>query len=322
MPALTSAPRSESGVTRIENFRLANGSLVPLDIAFTRTGPRQGPAYLIVHGYTGSHHALDPEAHTSDAGWAHEWAGPGKALDTHQVQVITVNLPGSAYGSTWFGAEESYATVKGMAYAIDSLVRQLEIPLLVGVIGYSFGGYVAMQLKTDFPDRVRHVLGVCTAWQGRGHPDELNRLKNLRTSDERRELRRQVLQRSGLEAFALQHDEAATHREEARLHQWANEFTTQALWRLRAAAIDFQLPHCPPNTRLLYASSDALFAPPEPLPPQGHVVQTALGHQSLLYDPACWLPYIKAWLRDPATNFKHSQSLHNQDINACNAELS
>lgn len=292
----------DCAIARIDNFRLADGSVVDLDLAYTRCGPRDAPTYVILHGYAGSHHALDPQANASDAGWASFWAGPGKILDTRTVQVITVNLPGSAYGSSWRGADDSYASVRGMAAAVDALAKQCVPGVLAGVIGYSFGGYVAMQLKADYPTRVARVLALCTAWKGRGAASELDALRALNTVAERRAYREQVLLRSGLDAYIGLNGAAAKQREYARLDAWAVEFSTQSLWRLRAAAIEFDLDRCPPDTQLVYASSDTLFPPAEPLPINATVVSTVLGHQSLIYDPAAWSSAIDSWVKSHPSN--------------------
>ncbi|GAA5232769.1 alpha/beta fold hydrolase [Verticiella sediminum] len=280
----------------VEDFRLADGTAVTLRLAYTRCGPCDAPAYLLLHGYAGSHHALAPCDDAADAGWASAWVGPGRVLDTDRAQVITVNLPGSAYGSGWEGAQDSHASVRGMAQGIDVLLERLGIPRLAGAIGYSFGGYVAQQLKADFPQRVDRVLGLCTATRGRGAPEELAALRALADADRRAEFRHAVLMRSGLCEWAADQGEAALARELRNIRRWAGQFSAQALWRLRAAAIGFGLAHCPADTHLLYASSDALFPPPDPLPAHASVVVTRYGHQALLYDPGPWLAPIRAWL--------------------------
>lgn len=280
----------------IDDFRLADGRVVKLALAYTRTGPRDAPSYVILHGYTGSHHALDPAAGVSDAGWASSWAGPGRCLDTRKVQVITVNLPGSAYGSSWDGDAQGYTSVRGMAAAIDTLAEQLGIAAVKGVIGYSFGGYVAMQLKADYPYRFGRVLALCTAWKGRGRVSELQALKALDTAASRRDYREDVLLRSGLRELIAMQGPTAQQREYARLDAWAQEFDAVSLYRLRAAAIEFDLEQCPPATQLAYASSDTLFPPPSPLPANAVVIQTPLGHQSLVYDPNAWHETIASWI--------------------------
>jgi pimeloyl-ACP methyl ester carboxylesterase len=294
-----------AGTTWVDDFRLADGRVVGLRLAYTMAGPRDAPAWLLLHGYTGSHYALAPLSASpfpaADAGWAAAWAGPGRDLDTRRVRVITVNLPGSSYGSTWDGTEpdahdDAYATVRNMAQAIDSLLEQLGIERLAGAIGYSFGGYVAQQLKADHPHRVDRVLGLCTGWRGRGSADELPGLRGLTQADDRFAFRVATLMRAGLREWAADRGEGAAGREIDTVRTWASEFSAQSLWRLRAAAIGFALPASPPGTTLLYASSDTLFPPPHPLPEQAAIVVTPYGHQSLLLDPAAWRGPIARWL--------------------------
>lgn len=283
--------------TTLDDFRLADGQVVRLTLAYTQCGPRYAPAYLLLHGYTGSHFALAGHAGAADAGWASPWAGAGQALDTTQVQVITVNLPGSAYGSQWCGAPDGHASVRNMASAIDALLEQLGIATLEGVIGYSFGGYVALQLKTEYPSRVHRVLALCSALKGRGSPDELPTLRALTSPELRAAFRREVLERSGLKEWVRDQGDTARQTEYQRVRQWAQEFSADSLWRLRAAAIDFDVGRCPSDTTLLYASSDALFAPPQTLQGNTHVVSTPYGHQALLYHPSPWINPIRSWLR-------------------------
>ena len=286
--------------TTLDDFRLADGEVVRLKLAFTQTGPRHAPAYLLLHGYAGSHYALEAHPDAADSGWASAWVGPGKLLDTRHVQVITVNLPGSSYGSQWShasGAVDGHASVSGMARAVDALLEQLDIDCLQGVIGYSFGGYVALQLKADHPQRVQHVLALCTALKGRGKEDELPALRALSTPQLRADFRVQVLNRSGLQEWAMQQGPAALQAEIDRVQQWSTEFSAESLARLRAAAIGFDVGACPPQVRMLYASSDMLFPPPTPLPRHAKVVPTPFGHQSLVYDPEAWLVPIGEWLR-------------------------
>lgn len=299
--------------TQLDDFRLADGTVVGLRLAYAQCGPRDAPAYLLLHGYAGSHHALSRDAAAADAGWAMAWAGPGKALDTTRVQVITVNLPGSVYGSAWDGAEHTHASVRGMAQAIDALLEQLAIPTLAGAIGYSFGGYVALQLKADHPQRVERVLGLCTACRGRGSPDELDRLRALTEASQRAAFRQGVLMRAGLREWAQDRGEAALTRELATLPAWSAQFSAQALWRLRAAAIDFELAACPDDTTLLYASSDTLFPAPHPLPAHAAVVQTRYGHQSLLLDPDAWLDPIRNWFDAATAPHGPPTRLHNPE---------
>ena len=295
-PGKTTAAVSARHV-QISDFRLADGTAVDLRLAYTRCGPQDAPAYLILHGYAGSHHALALHPDAPDAGWAMAWAGPGRAVDTLRNQVLTVNLPGSAFGSRWEGAPHTYASVSGMARAIAGLLDHLGVPCLAGAIGYSFGGYVAQQLKADHPERAGRVLALCTSHRGRGSADELAFLRGLTDAASRADFRRSVLLRAGVREWAEDHGEAALQQEWQAVDQWARQFDAAALWRLRAAALGFALERSPAGTTLLYASSDALFPPPDPLPACAATVNTRYGHQALLLDPAPWAQPIRDWIQ-------------------------
>lgn len=283
--------------TLLEGFQLADGTAVTLRLAHERMGPPDAPAWLLLHGYAGSHHALAPSPDAVDAGWAMSWAGPGKPLDTSRVQVITVNHPGSAYGSGWRNAADSHASVRDMARAIVALLDRWSIATLAGAIGYSFGGYVALQLKADWPDRVDRVLGLCTGLKGRGSLDELARLRALTEPAQREAFRRNVLMGAGLREWGQDQGGQALERELSTLPRWAEQFGADALWRLRAAALGFDVGILPPRCSLLYSSTDTLFPPPDPMPAHAGIVETCYGHQSLLLDPRAWVPAIDDWLQ-------------------------
>ena len=284
------------GTCTIPDFRLADDSVVPLRLAYTSQGSADGRTFLLLHGYTGSHFALDSSQPAADAGWAAAWAGEGRVLDTRADRIITVNLPGSSYGSRWQDGETSYASVPAMASAIEALLTQLGVTQVSGVIGYSFGGYVALQLKADYPQRVGRVLALCTATCGRGGPADVDAMRALDSPEKRYAFRVATLMKAGLKEWADDHGEPALQAQLAAVRRWADEYSTAALWRLRAAAVTFALPQRPPQTTMLYASSDALFPPPADTP-VNDVIQTRYGHQALVLDPLPWIAPIADWAR-------------------------
>ncbi|WP_428852198.1 alpha/beta fold hydrolase [Imbroritus primus] len=301
------AATKTAGTCAVPDFRLADGTAVPLRLAYTCHGPAAGRTFLLLHGYTGSHFALDATPRAADSGWAAAWAGDGKALDTRHDRIITVNLPGSSYGSEWSGGEASYATVKAMAGAIDALLAQLGVAHLSGVIGYSFGGYVALQLKSDYPARVGHVLALCTATQGRGDAADVDAMRRLDSVDKRYAFRVATLMKAGLAEWADDHGDAALQDQLAAVRRWAGEYSAASLWRLRAAAVTFAVAGCPPDTTMLYASSDTLFPPPAGTP-SDRIVETRYGHQALVLDPAPWIAPVARWVeRCPHTDINTTE---------------
>ena len=89
----------------ISNFRLQNGSVMPTAKIVYETYGRLAAdgrnAVLITHGYTSSHHAAGRNpANGNLPGWWDGLIGPGKAIDTDKLFVVSSNMLGSSFGST------------------------------------------------------------------------------------------------------------------------------------------------------------------------------------------------------------------------------
>ncbi len=288
----------------VPGVALAGGRRVALRLAMTAEGPADGPAWLLLHGISGSHYALAGHAGlASDGGWAASWAGPGRLLDTRTQRVLTVNAPGSCYGSDWTAdrtsdaAELDHVPIQASAGAIVAALAQLGVRRLAGVIGYSYGGYLAGRLLQDYPDVVPRALLICSGLTGRGGLAGLQSRRDLDDAEGRFQWRMAGLREHGLADWLADRDPAAAAAEQQRVRRWAGEFDRRAILHLRAAAEGHRLPALPPGGQLLLASSDRMFAPPDPLPAQARVVQTPYGHQSPLLDPSAWHDGIAAWLR-------------------------
>ena len=293
----------------VAGVTLAGGRKVNLRLAMTSEGPLDGPAWLLLHGISGSHFALAAQAaQASDGGWAASWAGPGKLLDTMTQRVLTANAPGSCYGSTWdtsadeAPAQSDHLSIRESARAIVLALEGLGIRRLAGVIGYSYGGYLAGRLLQDFPQAVPRALLICSGLAGRGGLAELQARTDLEDVEGRFRWRMAGLQSHGLAAWLADRGEQAAQAERARVRRWAGEFDRRAILRLRAAAEGHRLSALPAGGQLLLASSDRMFAPDSPLPPQVRVVVTPYGHQSPLLDPLAWHEPIADWLQARARN--------------------
>ncbi|MEP7058660.1 MAG: homoserine O-acetyltransferase [Caldimonas sp.] len=133
-------------------------------------------AVLVCHALNASHHAAG--THGGDAkteGWWNNLIGPGKPLDTNRFFVISVNNPGSCFGSTGpthpnpaaggrlYGADFPVVTVEDWVDAQARLVDALGIAQLAAVIGGSLGGMQALAWALRFPARLRHCLAIATA---------------------------------------------------------------------------------------------------------------------------------------------------------------
>src|SRR2546430_8119850 len=89
----------------ISNFRLQSGAVMAeAKIAYEtygRLAADGGNAVLVTHGYTSSHHAAGRSPANGDLpGWWDGLIGPGKAIDTDTLFVVSSNMLGSSFGST------------------------------------------------------------------------------------------------------------------------------------------------------------------------------------------------------------------------------
>jgi len=135
-------------------------------------------AVLVCHALNASHHAAgtyggDPKSE----GWWDNLIGPGKPLDTNRFFVISVNNPGSCFGSTGpthvnpdpaakgrrYGADFPVVTVEDWVDAQARLVDALGIDRLAAVIGGSLGGMQALAWSLRHPDRLRQCVAIATA---------------------------------------------------------------------------------------------------------------------------------------------------------------
>jgi homoserine O-acetyltransferase/O-succinyltransferase len=132
-------------------------------------------AVLVCHALNASHHVAGVYAgQDKSEGWWDSMIGPGKPLDTDQFFVIGVNNLGSCFGSTGpmhvnpdtgqvYGADFPVVTVEDWVNAQARLLDALGIQTLAAVMGGSLGGMQALSWTLQYPQRVRHCIGVATA---------------------------------------------------------------------------------------------------------------------------------------------------------------
>jgi homoserine O-acetyltransferase len=289
MPLLASSRLFSDGPMTLE----AGGTLPRLDIAYETWGelaPDAGNAVLICHGYTSNPHA---------AGWWPGLLGPGKAIDTARWFVVCANMLGSAYGSSGppnidprsgraYGPDFPDVTLADMAAAQERLLAHLGVRRLAAVIGYSFGGQLALQWAASRPERVGAAVVVASGLRSSSGPDAVRALEQRfaacpgwnaghyrdggdgeRTVRESlRALRLDTLRRYGVARHAqdqLADAAAAAARLDELAAQWAREFDANALIALRKANIRFDATPTLGAIRapLLYvlSRSDVLYPP-------------------------------------------------------------
>jgi homoserine O-acetyltransferase len=191
------APESRLFTTR--DFRLESGRVLEeLTLAYETYGALTGNgrnAVLVTHGYTSSHHAAgrygdSGAAKGLKAGDVGSWdllIGPGKAIDTDKLLVVSSNMLGSSYGSTGpasrnpktameYGPDFPHITVGDIVRAQRALLDHLGIEHLVAVAGPSYGGYQAFQWAVSYPNFMHGIVPVVTAPRNIGASDATERL--------------------------------------------------------------------------------------------------------------------------------------------------
>ena len=160
-------------------FTLQNGeALQGFDLVYETYGELNATAsnaILICHALSGHHHAAGYHDSTdTKPGWWDNCIGPGKAMDTDQFFIVSVNNLGGCHGSTGpesidastqepFGPEFPQVVVKDWVASQALLADHLNIERFLAVVGGSLGGMQALQWSIDFPERVDNAVLIATA---------------------------------------------------------------------------------------------------------------------------------------------------------------
>jgi len=301
------APRSddigivEDRLFTTREFRLSDGSTMPdATIAYEtygRLAPHGRNAVLVTHGYTGSHRAAG--RNPANGGQPGSWdglIGPGKAIDTDRLFVVSSNMLGSSFGSTNaasvnpatgepYGPDFPAIAIRDIVAAQKMLLESLGVERLVAVAGPSYGGYQAFQWAVAYPDFVEAIVPVNTApWASVNTDKQLAEVTARLASDPEwhggryhgrggpmtalTELRIETLTRYGTAAnLARRYPDPA--ESEAALRDlaanWARNWDAHSLIILRRALLGFDTrpDFARIRAKVLYVlcRSDALFPP-------------------------------------------------------------
>jgi homoserine O-acetyltransferase/O-succinyltransferase len=196
----------ESRIFTTRDFRLENGQSLPvLELAYETYGTpteKRDNAVLVVHGYTSSHHAAGRNAPGKQgrgvaagaAGWFDALIGPGKAVDTDRLFVVSVNALGSAHGSSGpnaldprtgkpYGPTFPAISMRDIVASQKLLVDSLGLKSLVAVIGPSMGGFQSFQWAASYPGFMKAIVPSVTAPRSPGGLDRLEALQKRLASD-------------------------------------------------------------------------------------------------------------------------------------------
>ena len=287
VPAMISATNAHAQATldnvqkkvfAAKSFHLESGVVLPeILIAYETYGklaPDGRNAVLLTHGFTSSQHMAGRYASNggTPTGAEGSWdglVGPGKAIDTDRLFVVSSNMLGSSYGSTSpaflnpvthepYGPAFPDITLVDIVNAQRALLEGIGVKHLVAVAGPSFGGYQVFQWGVTFPDFMDGLVPVVSAPKGSGGQASVDALVAQLARDPHwnngwyydnggitgvlTEMRIATLRRYGIdEQLAAQFPDKAQRDAEVarRALAWARVFDGNSLVTLRKASVKF-----------------------------------------------------------------------------------
>jgi homoserine O-acetyltransferase len=307
---ISQVARAEGPLNNVErrsfttkSFRLENGTVMPeVTLAYETYGtltPDGRNAVLLTHGYTSSQHMAGRYAGAGpDSGAEGSWdglVGPGKAIDTDKLFVVSSNMLGSSYGSTSpahvnpatgkpYGPDFPEITLVDIVNAQKALLDSLGVKHLVAVAGPSFGGYQTFQWGVSHPDFMDGLVAVVSAPKGSGGEASVKALIDTLAKDPNWNggryydkggitptlvaMRVATLKRYGIdEQLAAKFPDKAEREAEIvkRATPWAKAFDGNSLVVLRRASVRFdaEKDFAKVKAKVLYVLSrtDKLFPP-------------------------------------------------------------
>jgi homoserine O-acetyltransferase/O-succinyltransferase len=287
LAALPLAPALIAGAARAEGelvdvqkrafstrrFRLESGVVMPeITVAYETYGtlaPDGRNAVLLTHGYTSSQHMAGRYSEGGAEGSWNGLVGPGKAIDTDKLFVVSSNMLGSSYGSTspahlnpatghQWGSDFPDITLGDIVNAQKALLDGIGVKHLVAVAGPSFGGYQTFQWGVSYPEFMDGLVPVVSAPKGSGGEEAVKSLVATLAKDPHwndgwyydnggvtatlTEMRVATLKRYGIDNQLADKfpDKAAREAEIVRRALiWAKSFDANSLVVLRKASIRF-----------------------------------------------------------------------------------
>lgn len=156
----------------------SGGSLPRFDLVYETYGElnaAKSNAVLICHALSSDHHVAGVYSHDdAKPGWWDNMVGPGKPVDTNGLFVVGCNNLGGCSGSTGpssinpasggrYGPDFPLVTVRDWVESQARLADALGVQQWLAVMGGSLGGMQALQWAIDYPDRVRHCIGIAAS---------------------------------------------------------------------------------------------------------------------------------------------------------------
>lgn len=168
LPRATGAMRSPSG----DAVEVRRGGIDTV-LATRHAGTRQlrlkyelvgseGAPVVLVAGGISAHRHVAANALVPEPGWVEGLLDPGRTLDPSRLRILAFDYVGAD------GTLDAPIDTADQADALALLLDALGIEALAGVVGYSYGALVGLQLAVRHPQRLRKLVAVSGAH--RPHP--------------------------------------------------------------------------------------------------------------------------------------------------------
>lgn len=137
-------------------------------LAWRVVGPTTSPVVLALGGISANRRVFSPDAQT--AGWWQEVVGPGRALATDAIRLLSFDYLGGSGETTGPRDTAGFPSVStyDQAELLLRLLNHLGIKSLHTAAGASYGGMVALAFAERYPDRVSQLLVISAS--DRTHP--------------------------------------------------------------------------------------------------------------------------------------------------------
>lgn len=132
-----------------------------LRLRYELLGGEAAPVVLLAGGISASRHVA-ASAQFPEAGWAEGLVAPGRTLDPVGRRILAFDFVGAD------GSVDAPIETTDQADAVALLLDALGIGQLQGLVGYSYGALVGLQLAARHPQRLQRLIAVSGAH--RPHP--------------------------------------------------------------------------------------------------------------------------------------------------------
>jgi len=127
----------------------------PRPVRYEIIGPRGAPVVAVLGGISASKHVASSPSDLS-AGWWEDVVGPGRAIDTRQFRVLSID-----YITT--DSRTGEVTTADQADALATALDQAGVRNVHAVVGASYGGMVALAFGARFASRAKRLIVISAA---------------------------------------------------------------------------------------------------------------------------------------------------------------